>query len=203
MAYTVPDGAILECTIRCTVNAQTTLSVFHYKLQDSLGLPDGDSAIDAFNLEWNDTLDFVGAYAGCMAENVDLVQLVYQWIYPTRYHRVIKAPSVLNGGLVDTCNAPNVAQVITRSGDIADRHGIGTTHVPGLGTGSYADGELLAGQKVLLDTLAGFMDDKYRTDTMFPVLYNRTNPAQSRVITRAAAQSTVRVMRRRTVGVGI
>lgn len=203
MAYSVPDGAILEATIQSVLFSQTCLSVFHYQLSDSLGLPDGDAAINGFNTEWNDLLDFVGAYAGCCSQELAFVNIVYQWVYPTRYHRVLKTPVVLLGEVANPSEPPNVAQVVTRSADKANRHGIGTTHIPALPQTTWTAGSLNDGQYNLLNVFAGFQANKYVTNTMIPVLYNRANPAQSLPVTAAIPRRTVRVMRRRTVGVGI
>lgn len=203
MPYTIPSGAILEASIQGRSAGQLTLSVFHYVLDTPGGVADGAAEIDAFNLEWNTSLDFVGVYADCCSTEFAIENIVYQWIYPNRYRRVIKTPAETAGTVSQPSFPPNVSGAITKQADVATRHGIGTLHMPGVPNGSNDDGYVTISQKARYGALGTFLSAPYRTSTLFPVLYRRLAPNASAVVTAATVRDTMRVVRRRTVGVGI
>jgi len=202
MPYSVNDGAILEVTIKGRCFGQVCMNVFHYKLDSTFGIPDGDAAIEAFNVEWNDAADFLGAWAACTSFNLSIDQLVYQWIYPIRYHRVVHVPT---GGVVQNAGdalAANISTAVTKLSEKATRHSRGTLHMPAVPTTFIEEGELTAAGITAYDGFLPFVDNDYRTGTLLPVLFNRNQPADSERIFSARLERTSRVNRRRTVGVG-
>lgn len=203
MAYEVADGAILESTIVGNHEGQVTMSVFHYRLTSTLGLPDGDAAIDAFNVEWNDLTDFVGAYVTALSQTWLATMCVYQWIYPTRFHRRTKTPAAAQGSVAGLSLPPNVSAAISKLSEKATRRSRGTLHVPGVPSSHVNSGEITLAGKALYDDLAEFMPVRYQTNTFVPILFNRTNPALSETIVEGRSELTSRVNRRRTVGLGI
>jgi len=200
--YAVPVGAILEATIRGSLASQTTLSLFHYMLNDT-AIPDGAAFLTTFNTAFNIAGGVVDKYRLCCCEDFTLNEVRYQWIYPTRFRSVSFAPFIGTGSIVDQSAPPNVAQVVTKRADVASRRGIGTLHVPSVPNAQIADGKLLGGQLTRLSALGTALSAALVTARMDPVLLRRDLPAASPIITSTVAQETVRVERRRTVGLGI
>lgn len=203
MPYEVSDGAILEATIVGNHEGERTMSVFHYRLTSTLGLPDGDAAIDLFNIEWNDLTDFVGAYVTALSTTWNAVQAVYQWIYPTRFHRRTKTLTADTGVVAGLSLPPNVSVAITKTSEKATRRSRGTLHMPAVPSAYVTAGLVLPIGKAAYDDLAGFMPVLYQTGTFVPILFNRNQPNLSEQIVEGRTEETSRVNRRRTVGLGI
>jgi len=200
--YAVPVGSILEATIRGTLAGQTTLSLFHYMLNDA-AIPDGGAFLAVFNVGFNVATGVVDTYRLACCEDFTLEEIRYQWIYPTRFRSQSFAPFIGTGAIVDQSAPPNVAQVITKRADVASRRGIGTLHVPSVPNSQIANGMLLAGQVTKLNALGAALKTSLITGRMDPVLLRRDLPPASPIITSTVTQTTVRVERRRTVGLGI
>lgn len=203
MPYEIPDGSLLEATVKGSLAGQVTMSVFHYKLTNTFGVPDGEATINSFHTEWGGNFDFFGAYKECCSNELTFTELVYQWIYPIRYRRVTKPLVGQAGTIVETSEPPNVAQVVTKVGERAGRHYVGTVHIPGLPKANNGNGLLVEQQLTLLTTFGGLVATAAQNGTLVPVIFNRSQPQDSPRIIDAFPQSTVRIMRRRTVGLGI
>lgn len=203
MAYPVSDGAILEFTVKGVFEGQVCMTVLHYKLVESLGLPDGDAAIAALNLELNDLTDFIGFYAACVHSDYLFSQLVYQWIWPIRFHRQVKVPVPTSGVVTGTKLPPNVSAAISKFSDLASRHSRGSVHMPAVPGSFHSQGLITMSGQASYTDLAGHIVLKRQTDSLVPILFNRPNPAVSEVVTNARPETTSRVSRRRTVGLGI
>lgn len=200
--YAIPVNAILEATIRGILAQQTTLSVFHYMLNDA-AIPDGEAFFTPFNASFNVATGVVDLYRLACCEDFSLQEVTYQWISPTRFRKKSFAPFIGGGAIVDNSLPPNVAQVVTKRSDVATRHGVGTLHVPSVPFGQVDQGIISVPQLAKLNSLAATLSALLVTARMTPILLNRAAPAQSPTITSAVAQRTVRTMRRRTVGLGI
>lgn len=114
-------------------------------------------------------------------------------------------------GAAPGADTANVAQVVTRRTERAGRSEVSTGHLPCPTTAdAIIAGELTVAQKALLTQWLGA---QYTTVTLLagsvslePVIWHRGIPPEGRfysIITSAVIQPTVRVMRRRTVGLGI
>lgn len=203
MPYEVTDGAILEFTVRGVFEGQVCLTVLHYKLVNSLGLPDGDLAISQLNTEMNDLTDFIGFYSACVHSDYLFNQLVYQWIWPVRYHRQVKVPVPTAGTVTGTKLPPNVSGAISKFSDKATRHSRGTVHMPAVPGTFHSQGLITGSGQASYNDLAGHIVLTRQTESLIPILFNRVNPAVSEQVTNARAETTSRVNRRRTVGLGI
>jgi len=209
MAYTVTNGAIAEVTFKGTLFGETILSILHYRLGGAPSAEDGREIADVLNTLVNGAIgsgDLLDVYTFPLATAYLTDQVIIQWIYPTRYARIVYTPAI-GGGQFDGPSAPsNLAAVITKKGDLATRHSIGTLHLAGVPI-EVIDTNLLA--DTYLDTKLGplteDLDDVLESSptTFTPVLYNRALPSASIEITACEAPSSVRTMRRRGVRQGV
>lgn len=207
MPYNVQLDDVLEVSISMRQFEQRILSVFHYKITEAGAPVDGVALITAFDAEFNNAAagKFLNAYAGCIHVSCSIQAVVYQWVSNTRRARVVKTPVITGGVLAGTACPPNVAAAITKRSETATRHGVSTLHMPALLIENIDLGRLTDPGKDLYDTLLPRLSGTITTGggvVLSPVIFNRQNPVTSIVITAAQAQSTVRTMHRRTVGVG-
>lgn len=130
-----------------------------------------------------------------------------QCIYPTRLAPATFPKTELGGYITDTESA-NLAGVITRRGDLANRSNVGSLHIVApMGVAGVVNGQVTAEWKTALDLLAEQVEQVYNeivfNSTWEPVLFNKNAPSVVTKVTDAFPQITARTMRRRTVGLGI
>lgn len=198
---------IVEFRLAGTLFGQKVLNVFHYRVEFDSGLPTYAQAIkaaaDGFGVGTNNPTLALLACA-CAAYTLDGIWA--QRIYPTR-DRGYYSAFALPGTNAGTCGSGNQSATIEKWSWVGTRHGIGATHVPGVPQESQVDGKWNNAYTTLLTALAGKIATPYSppTDTacvMTPVILNRAAKAASVALNGTSVQSTVRVMRRRTIGVG-
>lgn len=207
MSYNVSNGDVLEVSFKGTYQGQRFLTILHYAVDTGATPSDGPTMISDFDAAFN----LAGAgnamqrYANCLNANANIEQVVYQFIALTRRARVAKIPAVGLGQVIGTDAPPNIACALTKQSDTAGRHGYGTVHMPALVNESFTGGTMNAGG---LAVYGGFLSELFRVYTLgggrslIPVIFRRTDPANSVSVLRSIAQDTVRTMHRRTVGVG-
>lgn len=207
MSYPIAGGSVLEVTIETQVASQTCLTLLHYRL-GTIGVPDGLAAIDAFDAVFNgDGFDsVVNRYADCLAQNVTIVALRYQWIYPLRYTRVTKSPGTTSGAVSSDASPPATAAALTKRAQLAGRKNRGTVHMPGVPlsflNGGIVTGPGLAAYNSLCIVLSNPISVSGGAPTT-PIILNRTTPTTSQDVVSCSPESTLRTMRRRVVGRGI
>lgn len=148
-------------------------------------------------------------YLAAMPSNYALDFATCQVIAPTRQRANRRTINSL-GSVVPNATSSNQSSAITLYTPLAGRKYVATKHVGPLGRDQYALGELTVGQKALNDDLAieltnpvgaaPFVNGLYR-----PVIFHKNAlPGQPyyTYITGRIVQSTLRTMRRRTVGLG-
>jgi len=99
----------------------------------------------------------------------------------------------------------NTAQVVTRRGDLADRRNVSTLHLPGVPVAQVVDSFLTITQQDILQSFGVSMLQEFVTPggaELRPVAFRRVDPVASRPLTETFPQETVRILRRRTVGLG-
>lgn len=133
----------------------------------------------------------------------------YQVISPSRYAKYEFTSGLgLGTFAAGAASSANQAAVILRRGDGASRKQISTLHVPiGQDSDCQANGGIGGGIETPLDTLASQLKDSITTATTViqfdPVINNGPNATDFTPITITSVKPWVRVMRRRTVGLGI
>lgn len=203
----VAVGDIIQVTMKGRANDQTTLTVFHYQTVVAPSGTDGVVQIKNFADGFDAGIQSPGpALLQCISETWTWESTRAQNIYPNRQIYVDSLVD-LPGIRPDTCTAQNVSAVITKRGAFAGRRYIGSTHIPGIASGDYNNGLLtpdlkglmaLAAQRYKLPYTPTLGGGEYRM-----IIFNRANPALSLGIEATTVQPELRVMRRRTVGLGI
>lgn len=206
MAIEVPIGGILEVTFEGLLAAQQVMVTHHYRVleADIVNLDDFVALEFGPWLEGNNNP--FDAFVESISDQVTNLAIYVQAIYPNRYRYVQYVTGISNGDLVGAVLPPNDGYAITKRGDQANRHNIGTMHVPGVRASDVTDGILSAGLVALANVLATALtlkvDGLAGATELEPVLWNVHSPEDCPVVTQAHVQPTSRVNRRRTVGVG-
>jgi len=203
------SGQIYQVTISSTLNSQRIMSSFTYELEN---VPAGGSttkqACDAIKDFFIGGTGIIPLYQDCVPQNMTLNELWVQVIGPTeRYVKEVYNLSV-DGLWPSDALTSNVAAVITRTTEKSGRSQVAPLHLPcatdpdSIFQGSL-DSDLLVAMALLcakIPVQIGVVPNL----TFDPVIYHGPPPKlPADRVERAVAQSTVRVMRRRTVGLGI
>lgn len=211
---------IVEIRFRAILFDQLCLNVLHYKCTTA-GVG-SVSVVDDLDKLLNQ-LDVLGTsvyfrWKACLGTNILIQVMEAQLIQPTRSAKRTLVPSNVVPGRTASSTA-NVSAVITKATDFGGRGQVGSIHLPSVADLDIAGGELVAGLLTLMGTLGSSMLDNITAPatgvTVSPILYHppvKADPAHvppipakpysSTSLTRTLPQTTVRVMRRRTVGVG-
>jgi len=190
-----------------TLLGQRCMNLFCYQLTTFAG-PHTTTAV---NTAMDGAIDAGGTmlnnYLNVTPDNYTLDEVWYQFVRPTRYVKDVlaKAQPGQSGFDADTAN---VQQTVTKRGPAANRRNVGSVHIPcPTEAGAITNGLLTVGQKV---ALANFALDMQSPLALFggtviatPCILNTHGQFLPVLYSTALAQSTVRVLRRRTVGLGI
>lgn len=219
MSYAISGNSVCQVTLRSKLFNQTCINTFHYRL-DLGGGTVSDGA--AFLADFNDALGiadtFYSAYRGCLPAACAPIEVDLQWIDLDRFvKRSFGVGPIGLAGHVPT--TANLSSDVMLRADISDRRSVGVKHIPGLGGNAVAAGLV---QVDLLDLLTELgsqatLPVTVGTRTMTPIIFGRARaaytdkhgvvhpgiPKSYRPVTQGLAETTARVMRRRTVGVGI
>jgi len=206
----VSIGDVLEVALVGDVNSQRVMTVLHYRVavapteQDALVMQDDFSNL----ISQGELYDIETAYLACMGTNYTLKQRRVQWVYPIRYRASVLTPE-LPGTANGQCEAQNLAMVITKRTNFAGRRHIGSVHVPGIIASFYDNGLIATAGGTAAQGLIDVLEDQVAEDggdgIFEPCIWHRGQQGAlaSNLITNWTYQSTLRVMRRRTVGLGI
>lgn len=205
---TIATGAICQVTARSVLNGQAVWNTFHYRLESGFGAPDYILAMDRLHqVMYTDDGSFFDLYKLALTADATLVDIVYQVISPIRLMRVVKTVTDA-GEFVGVAETSNLSAVITRRGLNANRRAVGSLHMPsGTATAFITNGEIVAGFSEVLDGVGSKMIQQQVAvdpdEVWTPVIYNPGATPNYQVVQFYQVQPTVRVMRRRTVRVGI
>jgi hypothetical protein len=203
MATPLVPGAIIAVTVETTLNGQTMLNVLHYVL-GTVGTADYIAALTALNTLLNGAGGLTDAMKACMSQDADFVSTMCQVVAPTRLVGV-KAAVVKSGSVLATALPQNVSAVITKRTDQASRRGIGSFHLGAIAStqvdAGYLTGPLIGNLTTLGNVIRSTL--AVGTQSYTPCLWSPITPAETRILVSTTVQQTSRVMRRRTVGVGI
>lgn len=208
---TVASGAIIAVSWAGKQNGQTVQTGNHYLVTITSGpdvevaslMRDLDSFLQGFG-EADDTL------ADCYTPDVTQIQRRQQVIYPLRYVPFVyesHAPTGTN--VLATYTLPqNVSAALTVRSFTAGRHNRGTKHIGGVGDNFTLNGYVTVDGGVKYNLWGVELESQIvltvdaSNITLDPVIYNRAAPADSAGIFNHSLQNTIRVERRRTVGLG-
>lgn len=207
-----PIGAndIVQTVIETNVLGQTCLNVLYYKAHRSLSEITYQEAMDLLNqsVRASTTSGIVPEMVKVMGANATVTRVRSQRVSPRRDIYVTLA-SPIDGELPNLVAASNVSAVISKQGEIVGRGRTGSFHVPGLSPSTYGLGYMTDPAMASLSDLADKLNDPQVVDggdfIFHPGMWNPAlGPADNWNPSIATTpQRTLRVMRRRTVGVGI
>lgn len=206
MSREVSTDAIIEVTFQGRADDQVTLSLFHYRLNNAIANSDGTALADQLHTALIAAGSLRALYLACCSNDFTLERMRYQWIYPTRYSAQDKAVGPLAGLIADVMAPSNIAAALLKRTFLTGRRQRGVLHMPGVAVGSIA-GSVLTGAAEALYSALGVRVAGTITlagDEVFePVIFNKQFPVTSPTIQTVDPEHTARIMRRRTVGVGV
>lgn len=206
----IAAGDVVQVIIESQVLQQTMLNVLYYRAKAGVPGTEYFIILDELNtaIAESQNAGIVPYMIPMMGPNAEVVRIQSQRVYPTR-DLYLRTPVGVVGTQNDDCDASNLAAVIVKRGERTGRGKSGTFHLGGLPMTSYALGRMTAGSRTLLTALADKLNDPQLSaggESLFvPGMFNPTMGAPNNFneIVACDVQDTVRVMRRRTVGVGI
>lgn len=190
-----------------TCHGQRILNTFHYRINAMSGTPTVEDVANAMYTEMTDTGKLVEDFLAVMPQNYTLSQVWIQQLTALRSAKQIYANGTIGSLAVDAVTA-NVATVITRRGAGGTRRDVGSLHLLVPPTSTYlVDGEITS---TYATAVAPLVTQVQQAITVLsggvsfgPVLYHPGQTPNYTPIDAAFIQDSARVMRRRTLGLGI
>lgn len=205
MPTPLADGSIVLLTALGTANGQRLMQTSHYRYNNPGGWPDYTVPLG----ELIDIIQLAGDYQDDLRaiahSSWTLDAWVAQPVYPTRLQKISRNVG-LPGSVGGTGTPQNVCPVITRKGAVAARYSISAWHGPPVAATSMVGGVLTAGLIAALDDIGADLIETRTlatSGTMTAVIWSPATPARITELETTETQDTARVMRRRTVRVGI
>lgn len=210
MAYSIVLNDLIEVRIMQRISGQTVMNVLHYQVDQEGGTPvtngygwlqqlalwvanDADGVVDNMRERTCTAVQYTGVYA--------------QKIRPTRY-RAAYAPLTLTGDIPDEpISTQNQARVFSKLTELAVRGGTGSFHLAGFPATDIENGEftpaVLLGDGQLVNALEASITPVIGQARVRPVVWSGRPTSVMKPILDVEPQRTARVMRRRTVGLGV
>lgn len=203
-----PVGSVFEVTFRTLCANQRCLNVLHYVVETETS--ETVPAVEAEQLAIAADAALQTDFLNCLGTNCQLTEVVAQCIRDTlgnRFARQVLAVDAAGTGPAHS-DQPNIAGVITKRTNFAGRWAVGSFHMPGVPINTADQGVWEpGGYKSALGVLAAELLESITTASggvYAPVLYHPTGvPTWTTPLHATEVQDQVRVMRRRTVGLGI
>lgn len=197
----------MQLTIEGQQAGQQILTVLSYILDRDVITPiaDGRQAAKDFLVEIESVGGLFDKYLACISQSGVNFNCFAQWITNTRYAALKGLRNDEGGAVAVSSPTPNMAAVITRAGDLADRHNVSNTHMPCVPSTFTANGFITGAGLAAYDNLIPFLLDPVvlpGLSIIRPCAYNRVLSTASRLLLHGYTQLTTREVRRRTVGLG-
>lgn len=206
MAYTISPGAVCLVTFEGRLQSQQVMNVSAWLFNTGSTLPDGRVALNAIINRMQEANQPYALWIDCLSSQVTQGQITAQWVYPTRYGYVKANASPSVGQVGGAAGAPNVAVCITRRTGLSGRKQQSDIHMFGVPAALNDNGVVNVTGKAKYDA---YGDAMTRTVTMAvpafslaPVPFSKVAPANVSQYIEYQTQNYLRVMRRRTVGLG-
>jgi hypothetical protein len=204
----LPEGAIIELTYLGTMYNQTIMNVRHYYVAAQGTTPGVTDEIENFLGHFVDmgVGSVLPAYIACIPEELNVNRVIAQVLTPTRLRRQFE--TISQNGLASSSPVTNVQASITFTTLLSGKDQQGGMRLCAAPVAAL-DGVWTAGYQGLLTTLAARLSETVAEpdgDAIYaPCIYHRTKaaPLNRTEITGFVIQPTTRVIRRRTVGVGV
>jgi len=209
MAVELTDGDILQYTLNCRYQGQVILNTWNFRVTQFVpDLVDYEDFCMEVLTDLRAPGTLIDDLEALTVPEYSFVDHRLQRVYPSRNRAVIDTLTTI-GTLGETGCTVNQAAVVTKQGNVAGRFAIGSWHQTGLAQNAFeATGNIaLATRTALaaaLSPLASVINpDGFAGTTLSPILWGRAVPLRQTPIAQLTAQISARVMRRRTVGLGI
>jgi len=205
----LPAGSIVKVAVEGLLLGQQTVTSWWYRVRfpgaSATVIADLDGLLTYFVANVNAPYQ---AFLACLPSTWDGQFCSAQQITPALSVRrdVTLVPDAGGRGVT---NSSNLSAVVTKGTDQGGRDQIGSFHLPGIADDDQVAGSVSAALLALMGTFASkslnVLTDPVTAVVYEPILVHRITPSvgsTGTLLTRARAQETIRVMRRRTVGVG-
>jgi len=202
-------GDVLLYTMRYEFLGQTYLNTFHLEYHDNSGAVDDYTVFATAYLTQAEAVNqLVDDLRDATVDLLNFTDHRLQRIRSTRLAPIV-SPLNLAGTVAGDALPGNAAMTLTKRGEVAARYGIGSWHQPGLPFASLDDP--LTFGAATINTMNSALNNWFNiartppamNGNVVPVLWNASAPLRKTRIFTIGAQPSVRVMRRRTKGVGI
>lgn len=208
-------GDVVQLNLPTMLFEQQCINTFHYVVNTAgtgsvSVVSDLDDLLTRFDLAGG----LQATWITCVSLSNVIGNLELQQIKPIRSVKRFKVPTLAAGARPAT-SSTNLSAVITRGTDSGARGQVGSIHLPGLADTDQVTGEVLPALLAFMSALGSAMLDDVLVPVtglkLKPVLFHPdikdntghvTRPWFVTPLTRTIPQPTIRVMRRRTVGVG-
>lgn len=202
----VVPGDVMLVTFFGNLAGSTVLNTFHYAASTVVGAPTPAAYAAEVLAKLQTVNNLRDRFLGCCPPAYTMNELWVQFISSSRFRKLVGTIN-LPGTFAQDANTANLAGVITRTGSAARKDNIGSIHVPypNLDPG-VSGGITSAAWQAEAVLLAAVVDDVQTLATLgdiTPVLFKGPPNTNAVPITDAFVQATLRVMRRRTKGLGI
>lgn len=199
-------GDVVQFKLYGRIFEQQTINVFNYVCTDasvqSTYLAAIQNATEFFASGTNNpTLAIIAA--ACPQWTLEYI--TGQVVAPMRmrfWKHTVNEPGTFDG----VCESPNQAATIEKWSSVGGRKGVGSTHLAGVPTNGMEDGRWGAAYLAALVTVGNRIKSIYDPalggGVYVPIITGKTFTPANLFIQGTIVQSTVRVMRRRTIGVG-
>jgi hypothetical protein len=197
---------IVEISIEGKINDQQTISTFHYRVGSISGAFPMFGQLAAFLTALRADDKLFNSYQHVTSDQLDRLNMYAQVIYPIRYRYTNDEAPDETGAVDSLAFPPNVQASITRAAERAGRRYVSHLAVPAVPIGAIVDGKVTDAYKLDLLSLANEMVASYVLPSgaeLNPVIFHPQFSPIFDQITFAFPQTTSRVQRRRTVGLGI
>jgi len=201
-------GDVVSIQIHGRIFNQVTMSTFHYKVTTASTTPDTKVALEALGTSFKTQLNAPGlAFLQAAPQNWLAEKVRLQVVSPILSQYAIVSWNLF-GTIGSDANASNVTGTLTRRTSFGGRTQIGALHTAPLPDAAMLSGLIAASHLAKMDNLADKMDNNFtvlaETTQVTPVLWSTNDPFNNnKLITSIIVQPEIRVMRRRTVGLGI
>lgn len=209
-SYVAQGDSWIEVIVRGRLYDQTIMLVRHYKQLGATPVDYNDAVAtleDIINQYNTDATLPLGAWAALATTDMKLDWVQAQFIQPVRYRYEIDVATPGTGAAAPPTMPQNTAIGFINRSIHTGRKARGTTHIAGMPV-SYTDSGYLtvAAQTALLplcDAMKSPIVLTIPTIQIDPILFDRTFPLDPEVISDVFTEDNIRVMRRRTVRLGI
>lgn len=206
MGYTVDPGAILQIQFEGRHAGQKVMTIMSWRYTGEAS-EDGPTLINEIEGQVIGAAGLFDQWLDCLSEDVIDCFRSYQWVNPVRYAYMSFVDDPLKTGQVaEPALPPNVSQAVTRRALLAGRRMVSTLKLPGVPASQVVNGVLTDAQQGRLSSFGQVSIQQMvlaSGNIMVPIPYSVTGWGEAEVLILQHAQSTVRIMRRRTVGLGI